>query len=182
MKRWGSGESRQKAYQSHGVGLPTLRVAAFGQPHLAAVDGKDNARDTAGTLMRKGLRQHPFLVLGLATLLLFVTVEFLRMQGAADASQRLAAPLRLLILPMYLVWLAFTLLNVALWGAAGVASPVSILFYSLQLIGGLGPYVTADTLLRRWRAAKARRQRAAGPLDGPGGTGDESMGLRGATP
>jgi hypothetical protein len=113
--------------------------------------------------MRKWLRQHPFLALGLSTLLLFVTVELLRLQGAADASQRLAAPLQWLIIPMYLVWLTFTLLNVAIWGAAGVAGPVSILFYSLQLIGGLVPYVTADTLLRRWRPATARRHRAAGP-------------------
>jgi hypothetical protein len=113
--------------------------------------------------MRKWLRQHPFLALGLATLLLLVTVELLRIQGAADASQRLAAPLRFLIIPMYLVWLALTMLTVALWGAAGVAGPVSVLFSSLQLLGGLVPYVTADTLLRRWRQAKARRHLAAGP-------------------
>jgi hypothetical protein len=69
------------------------------------------------------------------------------------------------------------MLNVAIWGAAGVSGPVSVLFYSLQLLGGLVPYVTADTLLRRWRQAKARRHLAAGPFDGPGGNGYEAMGL-----
>jgi hypothetical protein len=113
--------------------------------------------------MRNWRRQHPFLVLGLATLLLLVTVELLRIQGAADASQCLATPLRWLMIPMYLVWLALTMLTVALWGAAGVAGLGSVLFSSLQLLGGLVPYVTADTLLRRWRQAKARRQLAAGP-------------------
>src|SRR5262245_14468150 len=111
--------------------------------------------------MRKWLSQHPFLVLGLCTLLLFVAVEALRIQRALDASQRLAVPLRVLIIPMYLVWLAFTMANVAVWGPSGLCGPLSFLLYGLQLIAGLLPYLVADYFVRRWRCAKARRHVAA---------------------
>jgi hypothetical protein len=64
--------------------------------------------------MRRWLWQHPFLSLGLCTLLLFFAVEALQAQGATDATQRLAGPMRVLIIPMYLVWLLFTMLNVSI--------------------------------------------------------------------
>jgi hypothetical protein len=106
--------------------------------------------------MRRWLWRHPFLALGLCTLLLFLAVEALQAQGATGAAQRLAGPMRTLIIPMYLVWLLFTMLNVSIWGPGGQVGPLGILLYCLQLIGGLVPYLVADYLLHRWRHAKAR--------------------------
>ncbi|MGH7713273.1 MAG: hypothetical protein ACREOG_18440, partial [Gemmatimonadaceae bacterium] len=84
----------------------------------------------AGGLVATWLRRHPFLLLGLLTLLLFFAVETLRERGALEASLRLAVPLRVLIIPMYLVWLAFTMLNVALAGGAGFGGVAGTLFYA----------------------------------------------------
>ena len=53
--------------------------------------------------MRRWLWQHPFLALGLCTLLLFLAVEALQAQGATGAAQRLAGPMRTLIIPPRLV-------------------------------------------------------------------------------
>ena len=111
--------------------------------------------------MLRWLRHHPFLALGLLTLLLFFTVETLRMQGAMNASQLLARPVRILIIPMYVVWLGFTMLHVALAGPGGFPGPMSWLLYTLQLVAALAPYALADYLLRRWRSATTRRQLAA---------------------
>ena len=106
--------------------------------------------------MARWLWQHPFLALGLCTLLLFFAVEALQAEGATGAAQLLARPMRVLIIPMYLVWLLFTMVNVAIWGSGGQVGPLGILLYCLQFSGGLVPYLVADYLLRRWRHAKAR--------------------------
>ena len=106
--------------------------------------------------MREWLWQHPFLSLGLCTLLLFFAVEALQAQGATDVAQPLSGPMRMLIIPMYLVWLLFMMLNVSIWGSGGQVGPLGILLYCLQLISGLVPYLVADYLLHRWRHAKAR--------------------------
>ena len=111
--------------------------------------------------MRKWLLGHPFLALGLGTLLLLFAVETLRARGAVEASQLLAVPLRLLIIPMYLVWLGFTMLNVAVAGTDGLGGPLGMLFYGVQLLFGLAPYIGGDYLLRRWREAQSRRHLAA---------------------
>jgi len=111
--------------------------------------------------MRRRLWQHPFLTLGLATLLLFFVVERLREHGATEAAQQLALPLRLLILPMYLIWLLLTILYVATWGAGVPSSPLGVVWASLQFIAGLVPYAALDYLLQRWRNRKAQRHLAA---------------------
>ena len=112
--------------------------------------------------MRRWLLRHPFLALGLATLLLFFAVETLRSHGAVLASQRLAVPLRVLIIPMYLVWLGFTILHVAIAGPSGIQNSfLRWALYVLQLAGGLAPYALADYLLRRWRDASTRHHLAA---------------------
>ena len=49
--------------------------------------------------MRRWLWQHPFLALGLCTLLLFLAVEALQAQGATGAAQRLAGPMRTSLSP-----------------------------------------------------------------------------------
>jgi hypothetical protein len=106
--------------------------------------------------MHRWLWQHQFLIIGLCTLLLFFAVEALQAQGATDVAQRLAGPMRVLIIPMYVVWLLFTMLNVSIWGPGAQVAPLSILVYCLQLTGGLVPYLVADYLLHRWLHAKAR--------------------------
>ena len=111
--------------------------------------------------MRNWLRQHPFLTLGLCTLLLFFTVETLRSQGAVAASERLAGPLRVLFIPMYLVWLGITMLHAALAGPTGAPGAWRWIVAALQVALGLAPYILADYLLRRWRAYSHRRKLAA---------------------
>jgi hypothetical protein len=101
--------------------------------------------------MPNWLRQHPFLTLGLFTLLLFFSAETLWSQGAVVASERLAGPLRVLFIPMYLVWLAITMLHVALAGPSGAPGAWRWVVAALQVALGLAPYVLADDLLRRWR-------------------------------
>ena len=111
--------------------------------------------------MRKWLKQHPFLILGLATLLLFLAVEALRALGAAEASARLAVPMRVLIIPMYAVWLGFTILGVTVAGPEGLPGLLGTLFFGVQLVCGLAPYIGADYLLRRWRDSRLRSHLAA---------------------
>jgi hypothetical protein len=111
--------------------------------------------------MRRWLWRHPFLAFGLCTLLLFFAVEALRAEGATEAARRLTVPLRRLIIPMYLVWLVFTMLYVATWGPGAQLHPLGLILSGFQFIAGLAPYVAADHLLQRWRTARTRSRRAA---------------------
>jgi hypothetical protein len=100
------------------------------------------------------IRRHPFLLLGLLTLTLFFAVEALNRAGYTQVAAAAAAPLRVLIVPMYVVWLPFTMLNAALIGPDGTPSAVAPLIWTCGLVAGLGPYVLVDYLLaldRRWR-------------------------------
>jgi hypothetical protein len=97
------------------------------------------------------VRRHPFLLLGLLTLALLAAVEALTRTGHAQAAAVGAGPLRVLIIPMYVVWLAFTILNVALNGAGGIPWSVALLLWIARLIAGLVPYALADHLLFRSR-------------------------------
>jgi hypothetical protein len=62
-----------------------------------------------------------------------------------------APPLRVLIIPMYVIWLPFTMLNSALAGPGGAPSAVARLIWMCGLGAGLAPYVLADHLLARSR-------------------------------
>ena len=111
--------------------------------------------------MRRWLLRHPFLTLGLATLLFFFVVESLRERGATEAAQLLAVPLRLLIVPMYLVWLLLTMLYITIGGLGPASAPLGVGWNLLRFTAGLAPYVAVDYLLQRWRHAKAQRRLAA---------------------
>jgi hypothetical protein len=111
--------------------------------------------------MRRWLWRHPFLTVGLVTLLLFFVVEGLRDRGATQAAQQLAVPLRFLIIPMYLVWLPLTMLYVALWGPGAASPHLGVAWAILQFIAGLVPYVAADYLLHRWRNPRPQRHLVA---------------------
>jgi len=103
--------------------------------------------------VRTWLKQNPFLTLGCFTLMLFLLVEALQRQDAVVASERLAGLMRVLIIPMYLVWLVVTIITVALAGPDGLPGLFGWLLRALQFAVGLAPYVLADYFLRRWRSS-----------------------------
>jgi hypothetical protein len=104
------------------------------------------------------IRRHPFLLVGLFTLTWFFAVEALNRAGYTTAAA--AAPLRVLIVPMYVVWLPFTTLNAALAGPSGVPSAVAPLIWTCGLAAGLAPYTLADYLLRLGRRSRGHRDPA----------------------
>ena len=69
-------------------------------------------------------------------------------------------PLRVLIIPMYVIWLPFTMLNSALAGPGGAPSAVARLIWMCGLAAGLAPYVLADHLLARSRRSRGHRDPA----------------------
>ncbi|MFL5576563.1 MAG: hypothetical protein ACJ79S_11405 [Gemmatimonadaceae bacterium] len=106
------------------------------------------------------IRRHPFLLLGLLSLALFFIVEALNRAGHTNAAAAAAAPLRVLIIPMYVVWLPFTMLNVALMGPGGSPGTVARLIRICGLAAGLAPYALVDSLLVRWRRPRDHRDPA----------------------
>lgn len=110
------------------------------------------------------LLRHPFLVLGLLTLALFFGVEALRAEGAVGIAEQLAVPLRIIIIPMYLVWLGLTMAYVALFGPEPPGSLVRLLWAAIQFTGGLFPYLAADYLLSRVRREDTRPRRRFGQI------------------
>jgi hypothetical protein len=61
---------------------------------------------------------------------------------------------------MYLVWLPFTMLNVAVAGPGGPPGAVGYLIWICGLAAGLAPYAVADSLVARWRRAHGHRDAA----------------------
>src|SRR5215831_16511721 len=70
--------------------------------------------------MRNAFRRHPFLLIGLLTLGLFHLAEGLNRAGKTEIAQALAVPMRVLIVPMYVVWLLLTMAQVAIAGPRGL--------------------------------------------------------------
>ncbi len=91
------------------------------------------------------LRRHVFFLLGVFTMGLFFVVAGLNDTGA------LAAVMRVLIVPMYLVWMLLTMLLVAIFGPSGVPRPFAEVMSVISFAAGLAPYALADYLLSRWR-------------------------------
>jgi hypothetical protein len=108
--------------------------------------------------MRQFVRRHPFLFVGLLTLCLFVGVETLRRMGYAGPAAAGAAPLRVLIVPMYVVWLPFMMLNVVMKQLTGGVAPLETIIWIFGLLAGLLPYVLADHMLSRWRRTHDHRE------------------------
>jgi hypothetical protein len=107
---------------------------------------KDYFLDVA---MPSVVRHHPFLLVGLLTLALFAAVGALSSAGHTQAAAVAEVPLRVLIIPMYAVWLAVTILYVALNGTGGTTGVIVLLFWIAKLIAGFVPYALADHLLFR---------------------------------
>jgi hypothetical protein len=88
------------------------------------------------------LRRHVFLLIGLLTLGLFFVVAGIDAPDAGPATHALAVLMRILIVPMYLVWMLF---------AIAVHTGLPPVFSGIGLIAGLVPYILADWVLQRMR-------------------------------
>ena len=68
--------------------------------------------------------------------------------------------MRILIVPMYLVWLLFTMAQVAAAGPAGLPAPFGMIMGCLAMLCGLAPYALADYVLNRCRRKRSRERPA----------------------
>src|SRR5215471_1204086 len=101
--------------------------------------------------MRCVFRRHPFLLIGLLTLCLFHLVEGLNRAGRREIAEALAVPMRVLIMPMYVVWLLWTMAVVAIAGPHGLPAPFSTVAPIIGSLAGLGPYALLDYVFNRLR-------------------------------
>jgi hypothetical protein len=103
------------------------------------------------------LRSHPFLLLGLLTYAMFLTVEALPTEAHESAVVRAAMPvMRVVIIPMWLGWTVVTIISIQLFGTH--TSPGTLRVRRLvELIAGFAPYLLTDALLRWRRAVVATR-------------------------
>jgi hypothetical protein len=118
-----------------------------------------------GGKMRYVFRRHLFFLIGLLTIFLFFIVEGLDRAGKSETAHALAGPMRVLIVPMYLVWLVITIAQVAIVGPVGLPSPFAAVVSGISLVAGLAPYVFADYVLDWWRQAAARKVSASDSPD-----------------
>ncbi len=107
--------------------------------------------------MRQVLRRHLFLLIGVLTLSLSFLVALLDRTGETGIARTLAGPMRVLIVPMYLVWMLITIAHVAVAGPHRLPQPVAMLEWGLSMVAGLAPYALMDYLLDRLRRARSRR-------------------------
>jgi hypothetical protein len=99
----------------------------------------------------KPIRERPFLFVGILTFSLFVIVEWLNYCGATEAALALGGPMRWLIIPMYPVWLLFTVLLATVADSSKPPGVLASVLWIISLGAGLMPYVLADYLLLLWR-------------------------------
>lgn len=90
-----------------------------------------------------------FLLIGALTLGLFFLVEGLDRAGKTEAAQALAGPMRILIVPMYAVWLLLTIAQVAIAGPSRPPAPIAAVIWVINMIAGLAPYALVDYVLDR---------------------------------
>jgi len=110
-----------------------------------------------GGTMRYVFKRHLFLLIGLLTLSLFFVVAGLDRAGRSETAHALAGPLRVLIVPMYLVWMALAMAQVLIAGPVGLPGPLGAVVSGISLAAGLAPYAFADYVLHRWRRGGARK-------------------------
>jgi hypothetical protein len=107
--------------------------------------------------MRNVFRGHLFLLVGLLSFGLFFVVAGLESAGLSEAGHALAGPMRVLIVPMCLVWLVISMAQVAVIGPAGLPQPFGAIVGGIGMVAGFAPYVLADYVLDRWRRRQAAR-------------------------
>jgi hypothetical protein len=98
-----------------------------------------------------------FLLIGVLTLNLFFLVAGLDRAGKIGMAHALAGPMRVLIVPMYLVWLLLTMAQVAIAGPVPLPAPFAVIVWGIDMVAGLAPYALADYLLHRLRRPGTRQ-------------------------
>lgn len=129
--------------------------------------------------MRKVLRRHLFLCIGVVSLSLFFlaaalnpVVEYTAAQTlpypASGAAQQvkevpspsmretLAAGVRVLIMPIYLVWMLIVVVQVAMAGPHGLPQWLASVVWGFSMVAGLAPYALVDYILDRVRRTRSR--------------------------
>ncbi|HTS64397.1 MAG TPA: hypothetical protein VMH28_20380 [Candidatus Acidoferrales bacterium] len=107
--------------------------------------------------MRHVLHRHLFLSIGVLSLALFFVVAGLDGAGKTNLAQILGGPMRLLIIPIYLVWMLIAILQVAIAGPEGLPQPFAMLMWIFSMVAGLTPYALLDYLLHCLRRRALRR-------------------------
>ena len=103
--------------------------------------------------MRHVLRRHLFLFIGVLSLSLFFLAAGLERAGEAGVAQAIAGPMRVLIVPIYLVWMLIAIVQVAVAGPHGLPQPIAMIVSGFSMVAGLAPYALVDYFLDRLRRA-----------------------------
>jgi len=98
-----------------------------------------------------------FLLIGILSLSLFFLVAALDRAGKTGVVQTLAGPMRVLIVPIYLVWMLISIAQVAVAGPHGLPQPIAMIVGGLSMVAGLAPYALADYILDRFRRAGTQK-------------------------
>ena len=106
--------------------------------------------------MRHLLGRHLFLLIGVLTLNLFFLVAGLDRAGKVEMAHALAVPMRVLIVPVYLVWLLLTMARVAIAGTLRLPAPLEAIVWGINMVAGLAPYALVDYVLDRISRAATR--------------------------
>ena len=103
------------------------------------------------------LRRHLFLFIGFLSLSLFYLVAELDQAGKRGLAQTIAGPMRVVIVPVYLVWMLIAIVQVAIAGPHGLPQPIAMIVWGFSMIAGLAPYALVDYILDRLRRAGLRK-------------------------
>jgi hypothetical protein len=65
--------------------------------------------------------------------------------------------MRVLIVPIYLVWMLIAIAQVAVAGPHGLPQPIGMIVWGLSMVAGLAPYALVDYILDRFRRAGTQK-------------------------
>ncbi len=107
--------------------------------------------------MRKLLCRHLLLFRGILSFALFFVVAILDQVGETGFAQTLAGPMRVLIVPVYLVWMLIAIAQVAVAGPHGLPPPFGMIVSAFSMVASLAPYALGDYILERIRRTRSLR-------------------------
>jgi hypothetical protein len=81
-----------------------------------------------------------------------------QVKGVPSPSARdiVVGAVRVLIVPIYLVWMLIAIVQVAVAGPHGLPQPLASLLWVFSMVAGLAPYALVDYILDRIRRARSR--------------------------
>jgi hypothetical protein len=94
---------------------------------------------------------------GVLSLGLFFIVTAFDRAGKAEIANALAVPMRILIVPIYIVWLPLTMAQVAIARRGALPAPIAMIVWVIDMVTGLAPYALADYVLERLRRTRSRK-------------------------